>query len=116
MVAESGISIALIISIASLLCTVINTLSSGKKVQRESYEADLQKQVNIERNFAQINVKLDDFCDTTKMILTENARQADQIDGVVRQLSLTDERIKTLFKYKDEHEDRIKALEMGDKN
>lgn len=111
MTPESGISIALIISIASLLCTIINTLSSSKKVQKESYDAEMQKQVNIEKNFAKINVKLDDFCDTTKKILNENARMGDQIDGAIREVSLIDERVKTLYKYKDDHEVRIKSLE-----
>ena len=57
------------------------------------------------------NVKLDDFCDTTKKMRTENSEKTEQLKKVSEQLILVTERVNTLFKYKDDHEMRIKELE-----
>ena len=67
--------------------------------------------MDIEKNFIKINVKLDDFCDTTKKMMIENGEKAEQLKNVSEQLVLVTERVKTLFKYKDDHEERIKGLE-----
>lgn len=111
MTTETSVSIALLISLASLACTLINTFAGGKKRQEEQAEREKNRQMDIEKNFVKINVKLDDFCDTTKKMMAENGEKTEQLKNVSEQLVLITERVKTLFKYKDDHEERIKGLE-----
>lgn len=111
MTPEASVSIALLISLTSLACTLINTFAGGKKRQEEQAEREKNRQLDVEKNFVKINVKLDDFCDTTKKMMAENGEKTEQLKKVSEQLVLVLERVKTLFKYKDDHEARIKELE-----
>lgn len=108
---DTSISIALLISLTSLACTLINTFAGGKKRQEEQAEQEKNRQMEIEKNFVKINMKLDDFCDTTKKLMAENSEKAEQLKNVSEQIVLVKERVNTLFKYKDDHEARIKELE-----
>lgn len=108
---DTSISIALLISLTSLACTLINTFAGGKKRQEEQAEREKNRQMEIEKNFVKINLKLDDFCDTTKKLMAENGEKAEQLKNVSEQIVLVKERVNTLFKYKDDHEARIKELE-----
>lgn len=108
---ETSVSIALLISLTSLACTLINTFAGGKKRQEEQAEREKNRQMDIEKNFVKINVKLDEFYDTSKKIMAENGEKTEQLKKVSEQLVLVTERIKTLFKYNDDHEVRIKELE-----
>lgn len=111
MTPETSVSIALIITLTSLACTLINTFAGGKKRQEELVEREKNRQMDIEKNFVKINVKLDDFCDTTKKMMVENGEKTEQLKKVSEQLIIITERVNTLFKYKDDHEQRIKDLE-----
>lgn len=111
MTPEASISIALLISLTSLACTLINTFAGGKKRQEEQAEREKNRQLDVEKNFVKINVKLDDFCDTTKKMMAENVEKTEQLKKVSEQLILITERVNTLYKYKDDHEQRIKDLE-----
>lgn len=108
---ETSVSIALLISLTSLACTLINTFAGGKKRQEEQAEREKNRQMDIEKNFVKINVKLDNFCDTTKKMMTENSEKTEQLKKVSEQMVLVTERVNTLYKYKDDHEARIKELE-----
>lgn len=108
---ETSVSIALLISLASLACTLINTFAGGKKRQEEQAEREKNRQMDIEKNFVKINVKLDDFCDTTKKMMAESNEKTEQLKKVSEQLIIVTERVNTLFKYNDDHEARIKGLE-----
>lgn len=108
---ETSVSITLLISLTSLACTLINTFAGGKKRQEEQAEREKNRQMEIEKNFVKINMKLDDFCDTTKKLMAENGEKAEQLKNVSEQIVLVKERVNTLFKYKDDHEVRIKELE-----
>jgi hypothetical protein len=111
MTPEASVSIALLISLTSLACTLINTFAGGKKRQEEQAEREKNRQLDVEKNFVKINVKLDDFCDTTKKMMADNGEKTEQLKKVSEQLILVTERVNTLFKYKDNHEQRIKGLE-----
>lgn len=108
---ETSVSIALLISLTSLACTLINTFAGEKKRQEEQAEREKNRQMEIEKNFVKINMKLDDFCDTTKKMMIENGEKAEQLKNVSEQIVLVKERVNTLFKYKDNHEARFKELE-----
>lgn len=108
---ETSVSIALLISLTSLACTLINTFAGGKKRQEEQSEREKNRQMDIEKNFVKINVKLDDFCDTTRKMMAENSEKTEQLKNVSEKLILITERVNTLYKYNDDHEARIKGLE-----
>lgn len=111
MAPDATISVALLISIVSIVCTMINTFSGSKKWAEEQNARDNSRQIEIEKNFVKINVKLDDFCDTTKQLITDGNEKTEQLKKVSEQLILVSEQVRTLFKYKDDHENRISALE-----
>ena len=108
---QETISVAVLISIISLICTLINTFSGGKKTIREQDEKENNKQLEIEKNFVKINVKLDDFCDTSRKLMEENTKKTDELKSVSERLVQVTEKVNILFKYKDDHENRIKDLE-----
>ena len=108
---ETTISIALLISLVSVIATLINTFAGGKKRQEEQIEAEKNRQMDIEKNFVKINVKLDEFCAQSRDLMTENAKKTDELKAVSEKLILVTEQVKTLFNYKDDHEKRIKSLE-----
>ena len=85
---DTSISIALLISLASLACALINTFAGGKKRQEEQAERENNRQMEIEKNFVKINMKLDDFCDTTKKLMAENGEKAEQLKNVSEQIVL----------------------------
>ena len=43
--------------------------------------------------------------------MAENSEKTEQLKNVSEQIILVKERVNTLFKYKDDHEERIKGLE-----
>ena len=87
---NEGISIALIISIISLVCTLINTFGGSKKRQKEEMEAEIERRADLKEEFVKVNFKLDEFCR--------------RLDELVRRYDDTDERL-------DDHEKRINVLE-----
>ena len=90
MTSEASISIALIISIASIICTVYTTIAGGRKRQKEEMEAEIERRASMKEEFVKVNLKLDTFCR--------------QIEEMLRKLDKTDERL-------DDHEKRITELE-----
>ena len=85
------ISIALLLSIASLVCTLINTFGGSKKRQKEEMEAEVERRATLKEEFVKVNLKLDTFCR--------------QLDDMLKKLDKTDERLA-------DHEKRISDLEV----
>lgn len=90
MTSETTISVALIISLASIACTLYNTLSGSKKSQKEQMEQEIERRASMKEEFVKVNLKLDTFCR--------------QLEDLIRKLDKTDERL-------DDHEKRITSLE-----
>ncbi len=112
MTSDATISIALIFSIISTIGVVVTIASTLKK----DHQSEINKQLDIERNFVKINLKLDTFCDETKEILKNQEKSNDEIKGISQQIVKQSERIETLFHYHSDHEERIKCLEKGEKS
>lgn len=108
---DTTISITLLISLISLGCSVFNTFSGGRKDLKAQEEKESARQLDIEKNFVKINVKLDDFCDTSRKLMEENTKKTDELKSVSERLVQVTEKVNILFKYKDDHENRIKDLE-----
>lgn len=105
------ISVTLLISLISLACSVYGTFASGKRDMNEQNERDGKRQIEIEKHFAIINVKLDEFREQSSQMMQDNAKMGEQLKEVSERLIRVSEQINTLYKYKDDHEGRIKVLE-----
>lgn len=90
MTPETSVSVALIISLVSIACTLYNTLSGSKKSKKGEMEAEIERRASIKEEFVKVNLKLDTFCR--------------QMEELIRKLDKTDERL-------DDHEKRITNLE-----
>lgn len=90
MTSETTISVALIISLVSIACTLYNTFSGSKKSQKENMEQEIERRASMKEEFVKVNLKLDTFCR--------------QLEELIRKLDKTDERL-------DDHEKRITSLE-----
>ena len=90
MTSETTISVALIISLVSIACTLYNTFSGSKKSQKEQMEQEIERRASMKEEFVKVNLKLDTFCR--------------QLEELIRKLDKTDERL-------DDHEKRITNLE-----
>lgn len=118
---DTTISITLLISIMSIVLAIISSVRAGRKDTKAEIDAETRRrneenarQMDIEKNFVKINVKLDDFCDTSKKLMQENKEKTDQLRQVTERLAIISERCDALFKYKDDHEKRLLALEKRD--
>lgn len=121
MTPDTTISITLLISIMSIVLAIISSVRAGRKDTQAEIDAEARRrneenarQMDIEKNFVKINVKLDDFCDTSKKLMQENKEKTDQLRQVTERLAIISERCDTLFKYKDDHEKRLVELEKRD--
>ena len=118
MTGESGISIALIISMTSIACTLYTVYSTNKRqkdmddeARKKAIEAEQQRQMDIEKNFVKINFKLDDFCDTTKKLLQNEEKSAEMIKDIRERLIKVEDVNNTHEKRLDNHEKRLEKLE-----
>ena len=86
MTGDSTVSIALVLSVVSLACTLIATLGGSKK----RLEEEVERRASIKEEFVKVNFKLDEFCR--------------RLDEIVKRYDKTEERL-------DNHEQRITNLE-----
>ena len=104
---DATISLSLIFSSISMIGVIANIFISFR---RES-ESNKLKEVQIEKHFAQIDVKLDDFLNRMSDIAKNSEKSAERIDNNLQEIIKSNERIGTLFRLHDEHEKRISSLE-----
>lgn len=90
MTANDTISFALLLSVASLVCTLITTIGGSRKRQKEVVEAEIERRAEIKEEFVKVNFKLDEFCR--------------RLDDLVKRYDKTDQRL-------NDHEMRITELE-----
>lgn len=90
MTANDTISIALILSIVSIVCTVITTWGGQTKRKKEEIEAEVARRADLKEEFVKVNFKLDEFCR--------------RLDEIVKRYDKTDEKLA-------DHETRISDLE-----
>jgi len=105
--ADATISLSLIFSSISMIGVIANIFISFR---RESEQNKL-KEVQIEKHFVQIDVKLDDFLNRMSDIAKNSEKSAERIDANLQEIIKSNERIGTLFRLHDENEKRISSLE-----
>lgn len=104
---ETTISLSLIFSSISMIGVLANIYISFK---RESESSKL-KEVQIEKHFAQIDVKLENFFSTMTEIVRKNETCTQKIDENLKAILQSNERIGTLFRLHDDNVRRIESLE-----
>lgn len=105
--ADTSINFSLILSIISCIGVIVAIAQAFKK----DSDAKTSEKLDIEKNFVKINVKLDNFCEQTKQILKNQEKSSDELRSLSEEIVKNDERIQTLFKHYEDHEERIKKLE-----
>lgn len=93
MTPNDTVSIALVLSVASLVCTLISTYGGSRKRQKEEMEAEISRRADLKEEFVKVNFKLDEFCR--------------RLDEAMKRFDKTDQRL-------EDHEKRISALEKKD--
>lgn len=101
------ISVALVFSVVAAAGTLYSIWNQHKKnVEEEERKARAQ-----EKNFVKLDVKMDSVLGTTASILSKQEQYASKLEHLSGDIIKSNERIETLFHYKDDHEQRIKKLE-----
>ena len=104
---QTTISLSLIFSSISMIGVIANMIISFR---RES-ESSRQKEVQIEKHFAQIDVKLENILISLTEIVQSSENQDKKIDDNMKAILQSNERIGTLFRLHDDNERRIEAIE-----
>lgn len=104
---EPGISVALIFSVIAAAGTLYSIWNGHKKNQEEAE----RKAIEQEKNFLKLDVKMDNVLGQTNSILEKQEKQAIRIEQLSGEIIKSNEKINTLFKYKDDHENRLQKLE-----
>lgn len=107
---DKTISIALIFSGVAMLSQIYTIWTTYKKAQSENE----QKNIEVEKNFIKLELKLDDFQNNISLMFQNLEKHTVKLEQISNELIKCNERIATLFKYKDDHELRIKHLEGKD--
>ena len=103
----TSVSLSLILSVISVIGVVVGIFGSYKR----DNETERKKEIEIEKNFAKISVKLDEFARQLSEMLKRAEKSSDKMDEVSNEITRQNEKISTLFHYKDEHERRLNEIE-----
>lgn len=90
MTPNDSISIALLLSVISLICTLVNTFGGSKKRQKEEMEAEIERRADLKEEFVKVNFKLDEFCRR----LEEMAKKYDVLDDHEKRISVLETKVK----------------------
>ena len=94
------ISLSLLFSIVSVVGVIVAIVTSLKKNQEE----EATKYLDIEKHFVKIDMKLDNFMDSTNRILKNQEKATDQIQELSAKIIAHDKEL-------ENHERRLKQLE-----
>jgi len=101
------ISVALIFSLIAVASQLYSMWNNHKKNQEE----EKRKALEVEKNFIKLDVKLDNVIGSTQSILEKQDQNTAKIEKVSGEIIKANEQIVTLFKSRDNHEERISHLE-----
>lgn len=101
------ISVALIFSLVAVASQIYSILNGQKKNREEEKE----KAIEVEKQFVRLNLKIDQFQKSTDSLLDKLEQHAIRMEQLSGEIIKCNERIETLFKYKDDHENRLLRLE-----
>ena len=104
---ETQVSISLIFSILAAVGVIFTIYSAI----RQTHRSDEDRRIENAEQFAKINVKLDQFYIAINELNNRSNTSIEALQRTNLELTKSNEKINTLFKYHDEHEKRLKELE-----
>lgn len=107
MTVETSMSLSLIFAVIAMVGTIMGIVNTV----RSNNEKTSEKRLDIEKQFVALNVKLDSMSASIGSLIQKNDKNIAEIHEINKALILENERIETLSKIKDDHENRIKELE-----
>lgn len=100
MTSDVTISLSLLFSIVSVVGVIVAIITSLKKNQEE----EASKYLDIEKHFVKIDMKLDNFMDSTNRILKNQEKATDQIQELSEKLIAHEKEL-------ENHDQRLNKLE-----
>lgn len=100
MTSDVTISLSLLFSIVSVVGVIVAIITSLKKNQEE----EASKYLDIEKHFVKIDMKLDNFMDSTNRILKNQEKATDQIQELSERLIAHEKEL-------ENHDQRLNKLE-----
>lgn len=107
MYGNTTISVALLISVASIVFTALNYRRNAKK-DDEEHQREKEKQVE---NRIKMNMKLDQLCSTTNDIRSDTKATIEQIRSLEKRVGLVEQSTKTLHERLDEHINQTRDID-----
>jgi DNA repair exonuclease SbcCD ATPase subunit len=94
MTANDTVSIALVITLINLACTLWNTYGGAKKRTKEDIEAEIERRANLQKEFVKVNFKLDEFCRKIDDLIKQNEKIEDRLNKHEQRLNLLEAKVK----------------------
>ena len=107
MTVETSLSLSLVFALVAMVGTIMGIVN----VVKSNNEKASEKRLDIEKQFVALNVKLDSMSTRIGSLIQKNDNNITEIQEIHKTLILETERIETLSKVKEDHENRIKELE-----
>lgn len=104
---NTTISVALLISVASIVFTALNYRRNAKK-DYEEHQREKEKQVE---NRIKMNMKLDQLCNTTNDIRGDTKATIEQMRNLEKRVALVEQSTETLHDRLDKHINQTKGIE-----
>lgn len=96
---NTTVSLAFIVSITSITVTLLNYKRSNKKIDDE-HNAKVKKEIEEK---IKMNLKLDQLCNTTNEIRTDNKSVLERLNGLDIRVTRTEQSVKSAHHRIDEH-------------
>lgn len=109
---SATLSLSLIFAVIAMIGTLINIANTFKS----NTDKETEKRLDIEKQFVRVNDKLDTVSQHMAELIRRDEANMSEIKRINETLILQNERLETLFRYKDEHERRLKSLEIKRRN
>lgn len=94
MTANDTVSIALMVTLINLACTLWNTYGGAKKRTKEDIEAEIERRANIQKEFVKVNFKLDEFCRRLDDMLKQYNKIEAKLDEFEQRLTVLEAKVK----------------------
>mgnify|MGYP000845042550 FL=1 len=104
---NTTISVALLISVASIVFTALNYRRNAKK-DDEEHQREKEKQVE---NRLKMNLKLDQLCNTTNEIRSDTKATFEQMRNLEKRVGLVEQSTKTLHERLDDHIKQTRGID-----
>lgn len=105
---DTTVSLSFIFSFISMLGVLVTIYGTFKRQN----DSEGKKEIDIEKNFVKVNLKLDEFCRQIGILTKTTEKSADVINEIKDVLTKHTEQITNLKDKANDHERRIRELEV----